>query len=121
MKLHELTESSDVSRLPLRVTTTAVVSRIKAQIEDSSYKGNYPIKSLLAKLNSHGINLNKEDLIKAIKQPPWSNLIADIKGDNVIFKGEAKIDSDSMDPDSSTGTLEKMAGRAGKAQANPLG
>jgi hypothetical protein len=121
MKLYELTESDDLSSNPMRVATTAALAGIKAKIEDTGYKGEYKVKSLLHTLRKHGISLNKEELIKSIKQPPWSNLIADIKGDRVIFKGEAEPDSASMDPDETTGTLEKMADRAGKAQENPLG
>lgn len=105
---------------PLRVATTAALSKIKSDIEDSGYKGEYKVKSLLSALADHGVRLSHEQLIKVSKQEPWSNLIANIKGDKVIFKGDPDSDGASIDPDETSGTMEKMADRAGKKQADPL-
>ena len=119
MRLYEFEDDFEKDD-PLRVETTAALSRIKASIEDSGYKGEYKIKSLLAALRDHGVHLDKERLIKVSKQEPWCNFIANLKGDNVIFKGEPVGDSENQDPDETTDTMEKMADRAGKKQANPL-
>lgn len=105
---------------PLRVATTAALSRIKADIEDSGYKGEYKVKSLLSALGKSGVNLTHEQLIKVSKQEPWSNLIANIKGDRVIFKGDPDSEGSAIDPDETTGTLDKMAKRSEKNHENDL-
>ena len=51
-----------------------------------------------------------------IKNPPLSNLIADVKGNDVIFIGDDNPSSDMENPDQTTDTLDKMAKRASKAR-----
>ena len=51
-----------------------------------------------------------------IEKEPLKNLIANIKGDKVIFKGDEDTgeDDSAVEPDDTTGTLKKMADRATK-------
>ena len=99
---------------PLRVATTATLSQIKSQIEDSAFKGKFSVKALISKLAQNGVHVNHEQLLDLVKEEPWSNLIADIKGDTVVFKGGPDASTDAEAPDESSDTMDKMAKRAAK-------
>lgn len=106
---------------PLRVSVTSILGDIKAKIKDSDYRGEYKVTSLLKQLRDNGVKMDKADLITVIKQEPWRNFISNIKGDHVVFIGEPDEGSVNTEPDTSSDTMSKMADRAGKKAANPLG
>jgi hypothetical protein len=118
VKLFELFESDDFEKDdPLRVATAAVLSQIKADIDDNSFKGKFTVNALLNKLLDNGINISKSSLIELVSEEPWRNLLTGVEGDNVVFKDEDEDeleDADMFDevPDDSGGTVEKMAKRA---------
>jgi hypothetical protein len=116
VKLFELFEADDSENDPLRIATTAVLSQIKADIDDSAYKGKFTVKALLSKLQANGVKIDREQLIELVKEEPWSNLISNVKGDDVMFKGEPDEHSGSEEPDDTSGTMDKMAKRAAKNQ-----
>lgn len=117
MILYELFESSDFEEDdPLRVATTAALAQIKADIQDSAYKGKFTVKALLKKLKDNGVNITHGQLLEIIKEEPWSNMISSLKGDRVMFKGETDEHSSSSEPDDTSGTMDKMAKRAAKKQ-----
>jgi hypothetical protein len=105
---------------PLRVATVAALSRVKAEIEDTAYNGEYKVDALLKALRDNGVRMNHEELIKVSKKEPWSNIIANIEGDNVIFKGDPDSDSSNTQPDQTSSTMDKMAKRAAKKQEKSL-
>jgi hypothetical protein len=114
VRLYEF-ESDFESDDPIRVATTAALSRIKADIEDTGFKGTYKVKSLLSALRKSGVHMSRDSLQDVYQQEPWSNFIANIKGDEVILIGsESEDDSDVLDPDDTAGTLNKMAKRSEK-------
>jgi hypothetical protein len=98
------------------VATTAVLSQIKSDIADSAYKGKFTVKALLNKLADNGVKMSHAQLIELVKEEPWSNLISNIKGDKVMFKGDPDEHSGSEEPDDTTSTMDKMAKRAAKKQ-----
>lgn len=117
MKLFELFEADDFEKDdPLRVATTAVLSQIKSDIDDSAYKGKFTVKALLSKLRDNGVKISHAQLIELVKEEPWSNLISNVKGADVMFKGEPDEHSGSEEPDETSGTMDKMAKRAAKKQ-----
>lgn len=117
MRLGELFERRVMGNDSLRVATTAALSRVVGEITQSGYKGKFKVKSLIGILRDHGINVDKRQLIELVKREPWSNHIADIRGDTVVFRGEPD-DGQSMQREPSDTTLNKMAKRAGKKQAD---
>lgn len=119
MRLYELNDTYDTDD-PLRVGTTAVLSRIKSDIEDSAFKGDFKVKTLLGMLKDNDIDLSHEQLIELVKEEPWSNLISNIKGDRVVFRGRPQGDSDSQEKDDTEGTLKKMAKRSERTHQDEL-
>ena len=120
MKLFELFESDFENDDPLRVATTAVLSQLKADIDDSAYKGKFTVKALLNKLADNGVKISHAQLLELVKEEPWSNLISNVQGDKVKFKGEPDEHSSSEEPDDTSGTMGKMAQRAANKNANPF-
>lgn len=102
----------DKSNLNMRLT--GIIGQVHSRIKDQGYTQKYSLDSLLNILNSKDINIDREDFIDMIKNEPLKNMISDIKGDNVIFKGERSDNTDVESPDKSADTLEKMAKRASK-------
>lgn len=121
MKLYELFDSGKFDKSdPIRVATTAILSQMKADIDDSAYKGKFTVKALLNKLHDNGVKISHARLLELVKEEPWSNLISNVKGDEVKFKGEPDEHSSSEEPDDTTDTLDKMADRAAKKNSNPF-
>lgn len=115
MRLFELDGPADFDDdNPLRVATTAALSQIKADIEDSAYKKKFTVKALLKKLRDNDVRISHEQLLDLVKEEPWSNLITNVKGDSVKFKGDPDTHSGSEEPDDTSDTMDKMAKRAAK-------
>jgi hypothetical protein len=119
MRLFEFEDDFDQDD-PLRVATTAALSRAKAEIEDTAYEGKYTLDTLQQELEKHGVRLSKAQMIEIVKQEPWNNLISDINGEKVMFKGEPDEHSANSEPDDTSGTLDKMADRSTKKHDNEL-
>lgn len=98
----------------LNARLTGIIGQVHNRIKDQGYKGEFSLDSLLKILNSKDISIDRTDFIDMIQNEPLKNMIANVKGDRVIFKGESDDDSDAEAPDRSTDTLEKMAKRASK-------
>lgn len=116
MRVYELFEADFDNDDPLRVATTAALAQIKAGIDDSAYKGKFTVKALLEKLQDNGVKITHAQLLDIVKEEPWSNMIASVQGDKVMFKGEPDEHSGSEEPDETSSTMDKMAKRAAKKQ-----
>ena len=116
MKLRELFE--DVapadSADELRVKLVGVLSQLRGRIQDTGANSKITLKAVLSKLRESGITLTAEQLRDMISQPPLKNIIANITGDEVVFKGQTQSDTAAIDAEQSDATLEKMAKRAAK-------
>lgn len=112
MKLYELDNLDHDS-----ILLTGIVSQILNRIKDTGFDKEYKLDSLLNILSDRGLDIDREEFIDMIKNPPLKNLITNIKGDKIIFKGQdSESDSLNMKPDETSGTLEKMAKRASKSK-----
>jgi hypothetical protein len=119
MRLFEFDEEFDQDD-PLRVATTAALSHAKAEIEDTAYKGKYTLDTLQQELEKYDVRLSKAQMIELAKQEPWKNLISNISGEKVVFKGDPDEHSDNEEPDDTTDTLDKMADRSTKKHSDEL-
>lgn len=95
---------------------TGIISQILSRIEDTGFKKEYSLKSLLNTLSEKGYDIDREEFMDMIKNPPLKNIIANVKGNTVVFKGAEQETDDSLavDQDETSDTLEKMAKRAEK-------
>lgn len=98
---------------PLRVKLTAVTSQLKSRYLDVGGTEPLSTNALLEILKSNDIIIDKSDIYDMVKKEPLSNLIDDIKGDKVIFKGQhPNAQMGAMTPDDASRIVQKMADRA---------
>ena len=109
MRLFEFADSN-----PLRVKLAAVVSQLKSRIEDTNTTEPMTTDAFLELLANNGIQLEKSDLYDMVKKDPLSNLIQNINGHEVIFKGQTSNEEGDLDPGENEKTREKMAKAAMK-------
>ena len=112
MRLYEFTEDPNT----LSTKLTGIVSQIHGRMGDTGSEEPYSLKALLNILGNRGIHVTDEQFRSMVGQPPLNNLIANVQGDRVIFKGHEGSDLGSSveEPDDTTDTLKKMASRAEK-------
>jgi hypothetical protein len=100
---------------PLRVKLTAVASQLKSRRADTGAKKPMSTDALLTLLRDNEIAVSKEDLYDMIKKAPLKNIIQNISGRDVIFKGGTEDkDVDTDQDDDNKKQVEKMAAKATK-------
>jgi len=105
MFLREFTDNS------LAVRLSSVVRQLKARRDDTAAKEPMSVRSFINHLRDNDLYVTKEDLIDMIKNPPLKNIIHNIKGDRVVFKGDSSTDADQPSDDTED-TLDTMSRRA---------
>jgi hypothetical protein len=104
MRLFEFADND-----PLRVKLVAVVSQLKSRISDTNTKEPMTTDALIELLAQNDIEVDKADLYDMVKKEPLSNIIQNINGHEVIFKGQTSNDEGDLDPGENEKTREKMA------------
>lgn len=89
---------------------------LMSRAEDTDSEKSISVTAFLELANDLGIPMTKSQLIDQVGQPPLSNLIDNVQGDRVLFKGNTAGD-DTMSVSDAEKTVEKMSKRAaGKSQ-----
>lgn len=98
---------------PLRTKLVAVTSQLKSRYLDTGSNEPLSTSALLEILKSNDIIIDKSDIYDMVNKEPLSNIIDDIKGDEVIFKGQHKqAELGPMKPGDSEKIVSQMANRA---------
>jgi hypothetical protein len=109
MKIRELLEDRD--NLPLNLT--AVTAGIANQFIDTNSKSPMNLDAFLEMLNDKaGIQFDKDDFRVQWNKTPLVNIISDVVGNKVIFRGQRKDVEQPVSTSSPEGTIKKMAKRA---------
>lgn len=110
MKLFEFADDN-----PLRVKLVAVVSQLKSRMQDTNNQEPMSTDALLNLLKQNGVDIDVSDIYDMVKKDPLVNIIKNINGKEVIFKGQQAGDDD-MDLDSSENEKirQQMASKAVK-------
>jgi len=95
---------------PLRVKLVAITDQLKDRYSHSNKPMS--VDSFLQLLNNNDISVDISDLRDMISKEPLVNIIDDIKGDEVFFKGQKQSDKMPTSPDEKEKTVAKMAQRA---------
>jgi hypothetical protein len=111
--INEVTDE-DISSLQVRMV--GIITQLYGRIVETGTRKPYSLDALLMMLSEQGVPLNAEQFREMIQVPPLSNLISNVKGNKVIFKGQNDVsgNTDLESPDASSDTLDKMAKRAAK-------
>ena len=112
ISIDEVTDD-DVNSLQVKIV--GVLTQLYGRITDTGTKKPYSLQSLLTLLQNQGVTLSPDQFREMVQEPPLSNLVANVRGDDVIFKGQNDVDGDTdlEAPDATTDTLDRMAKRAG--------
>lgn len=90
----------------------AVTDQLKTDLEDDKLNFGMTTDQLLDYFQKYDIILDVTDLYNMIKVPPLNQVINNIQGDKVIFKGQA---NDSEGPDKESEQEKTVAQMAKKA------
>lgn len=93
---------------PLVTKIGALTSQLKTDAADKG--AQFTVDDLLDYFQSYDVPLDKTDLYSMIQKPPLKNVIANIQGDQVIFKGQEQ--PSDVKPTDSEKTVKQMAKHA---------
>ena len=99
---------------PLTIRLIAVLNQLKSNIESGKEKPDWTTDELLSFLEDNGIMLEKENLFDLVKTAPLNNIISNIQGDSVIFKGQQEMTPNTDDETQSQQVVNQMAHKAMK-------
>lgn len=97
---------------PLTVRLIAVITQLKADIENGDASSSWTVDDLLNHLQDNDITLDKSDLYDMIKKPPLDKFISNIQGDKVIFKGQDDAVGAQDDETENQKVVDQMAKNA---------
>lgn len=92
-------------------TLIAIINQLQQDLDAGEIK-DFTVDDLLNYFQLYDIILDVNDLYNMITVPPLKNIISNIEGDKVVFKGQDSPDSPDMPADKDKKTVEKMAKRA---------
>ena len=101
---------------PFVVKLVAITNQLKSGMDSGTEKTDWTTDEFLEYLQANGINLDTTDLYNMIKKPPLQNVISNIQGDTVIFKGHepAPVTPEMPDQENSQKVVAQMAQSAMK-------
>jgi hypothetical protein len=89
----------------------AVSDQLKSDLSDEQLQSGMTVDELLTYFQKYDIVLDKMDLINMMKKPPLKNMISNIQGDHVEFKGAGE-DAEADDQQDNQNIVASMADRA---------
>lgn len=104
MRLFEL-EGPD----PIVTKLIAVSGQLKDDLESGEVSSDWTVDQLLEYFRDYHLTLDREDLYNMIKNPPLKDVIDNIQGDKVVFKGQGEVE---QSPDQQKQIVGKMAHNA---------
>lgn len=104
MRLFEFTD-------PIVTRLVAVADQLQSDLESGEIGQDMNVDQLLQYLSNYDIVVDKTDLYNMIQKPPLKNVITNIQGDDVVFKGEETAD-EIQPADDSQEVVAKMADQA---------
>lgn len=101
MRLFELDQQN-----ALATKIVVAIDQLKKSLEKEEIQPNWSIDDLLSYFEKFGVILDSSDLYKMVQQKPLNDVITNIQGDKVIFKG---TESSDMPQDQSQEVVAQMA------------
>lgn len=109
MRLYELDNSQDyVTKI------TFLSDQLKSEIQKGLISPNFTVDMLLDYFRKYNVVLDKSDLYNMILTYPLKNVISNIQGDQVVFKGmpQQPAAPEAPPPEQSKEIVKKMAQKA---------
>jgi len=110
MYLFELTDQDKLVKI------LTAIDVLKDAISTGVITSNWDVDTLLKYFREHGIVLGTNDLYNMVQKKPLKNVISNIEGDEVIFKGlpQQQKAQETPPPEQSKEVVAKMAKKAMK-------
>ena len=112
MRIREFTERSDK---PSAQQLTALAQYLVGRSEDANNDYTVPIKVFLSMAHNMGVNITDQQLRTLVMQPPLSNIISNVSGDEIVLVGAGvtgEEGEDTMTVDQAQDTVAGMADSA---------
>lgn len=106
MRLFELASPD-----PLITRLVAISDQLKTDLERGEIDPNMSTDELLSYLANYDIVVDIKDLYNMIQKPPLNNVISNIQGDVVVFKGHDEGTGEQPE-DQNQKVVKQMAQRA---------
>lgn len=108
MRLYEFTDTD-----PIVTRLVAITDQLKSDIDSGDVGPEMTTDELLKYFSNYDIVVDTTDLYNMIQKPPLKNVISNIQGDNIIFKGQ-EGDGEMANPpiDQSQKIVSQMADKA---------
>ena len=91
----------------------ALTNQLEQQLDSGEIDpDNYTVDELLDYFQQYDIILDTDDLYQMIKEPPLKDIIHNIQGDKVVFKGHSGDLNLDQPEDQDKKTVKQMAKRA---------
>ena len=103
MRLYEFAD-------PMITKLVAIADQLKSDLEQGEADPNMSVPDFLQYLKKYDIIYDKTDLYDMIKKLPLKNLISNIQGDKIVFKGFGT--PEAPPEDESQGIVAGMAKKA---------
>jgi len=87
MRFYEICEDLETGS-SLVTKIVAVTNQLKQDVEDGNIPETYSVDDLLDYFRSYDVILDVTDLYNMIKTQPLKDVIQNIQGDDVVFKGQ---------------------------------
>lgn len=97
---------------PLLTKIVTVSDQLKSLVDKGSAK-DWTLDQLISYFQKYDVSLDKKDMYNMIKKPPLKDVISNIQGDKVIFKGDESVEA-SPDTDTNQNVVSQMAHNAMK-------
>jgi hypothetical protein len=105
MRIREVAGDADVNKL------AAVSQFLLGRAEDTDAARTISTDAFIRLASNMGISITPDRLMDLIQQPPLNNIIANVEGDTITFKG-ADVVPATMTVDQARKTVDSMAKRA---------
>lgn len=99
---------------PILIKLVAVLSNLKGRIDNREERSNWTLDELISYLRDNEVILAHDDMYELIKEPPLSNIISNIQGEEVIFKDNDSSPEGEDDAEKKKDVVKQMAKRAVK-------
>jgi len=105
MYLHELVNDPKLTKL------IAATDQLRTALEKNQITDNWDVEKLLAYFRKFDLVLSRDDLYSMIQTKPLKNVITNIEGDSVVFKGlePSQPAPEAPPPEQSQEIVKKMA------------
>lgn len=90
----------------------ALTNQLKSDLDNGKIGDDYTVDQLLDYFQEYDVILDVDDLYNMIKAPPLKDIIKNIQGDRVVFKGQKEDTIDKPPTPDNDKTVAKMAKHA---------